>query len=74
MTTCPVCRDAELVEGLTSIFFERDEIRITIQQVPAHVCPACGEAYLSEDVTSRLLIIADQISKEGIREEVRVFS
>jgi YgiT-type zinc finger domain-containing protein len=74
MTTCPVCRDAELVEGLTSIFFERDEIRITIQQVPALVCPSCGEAYLAEDVTSHLLVIADQVSEEGIREEVRVFS
>ncbi|MFN8412620.1 MAG: type II toxin-antitoxin system MqsA family antitoxin [Anaerolineales bacterium] len=65
---CPICREAELLHGLTSLRFERDEFQAVINIVPAQVCPACGEAFLDEEVTTRVLNQAEQISQEGLLE------
>ena len=63
---CLICRRAEIVNGLTSIRFERGEMRIVVNNVPAQICPSCGEAYLAEEVAEQLLNDAEKISKEGI--------
>ncbi len=64
--TCLICRQAEIVERLTSIKFERGEFRLVVSAVPANVCPSCGEAYVDEDVAVRLLQYADKTSKAGM--------
>lgn len=66
---CLICRQAQLVEGLTSINFERGEMRLVIDHVPALVCPSCGEASVSEDIAVSLLQGADGIHSAGILEE-----
>jgi len=63
---CLICRRAEIVNGLTSIRFERGEMRLVVNNVPAQICPSCGEAYLAEEVAEQLLNDAEKISKEGI--------
>jgi YgiT-type zinc finger domain-containing protein len=70
---CLICRQAELVDGLTSVLFERGEMRLTVEQVPARICPSCGEAYVDEDVAVRLLQGAEVMSTTGIIEDVRQF-
>jgi YgiT-type zinc finger domain-containing protein len=67
---CLICRQAEIVNGLTSISFERGEISLVVNGVPASVCPACGEAYVHEDVAVRLLRGAVKMSEAGMREYV----
>jgi YgiT-type zinc finger domain-containing protein len=49
------------VDGLTSVTFERGEMRFTVKDVPARVCPSCGEAYVEEDVAAQLLQDAEEI-------------
>ena len=71
---CLICRNAELGKGFTSVELERDEIKLKIEHVPALVCPACGEAYLEEDVTVRLLAEAEEMSDMGMIEGIRDFS
>jgi YgiT-type zinc finger domain-containing protein len=68
---CLICRQAELVDGFTSIPFEREEFRLLINHVPAHVCPNCGEAVVDEDVAIRLLSVAEDVVNEGIIEDIR---
>jgi len=68
---CLICRQAEIVDGLTSITFERDEFRLVINNVPAQICPACGEAIMNEDVANRLLNKAEEAALEGILEDIR---
>ena len=63
---CLICRRAETVNGLTSVRFERGEMRLVVNNVPAQICPSCGEAYLAEEVAEQLLNDAEKISKEGI--------
>jgi YgiT-type zinc finger domain-containing protein len=62
---CLICRLAETVDGLTTVHFERGEMRLVVNHVPARVCPSCGEAYVEEDVAVRLLRGADEISAAG---------
>jgi YgiT-type zinc finger domain-containing protein len=71
---CLVCRKAQLSEGLVSINFERDEFKALIKLVPALVCPACGEAFLDEQVTTRVLSQAEEISHEGLTDIVQDYA
>jgi YgiT-type zinc finger domain-containing protein len=70
---CLICRQAETVDGLTSVSFERGEMRLIVKDVPARICPSCGEAYVEEDVALRLLRGAEEMSKAGMLEVVRSY-
>ena len=63
---CLICRQAEIVDGRTSVKFERGEIHLVITRVPARVCPDCGEAYLNEEVAAQLFRDAGEMAKAGI--------
>ena len=67
---CLICRHAELVSGLTSIQLERSEMQFVINNIPARVCPACGDAYVEEQVAAALLLQAAQISETGVLDGV----
>lgn len=71
---CLICREAQLVSGSASITFERDEFRAAVHQVPAQVCPACGESYLDEEVTVALLQRLEIILAEGEMDVVQAFA
>jgi YgiT-type zinc finger domain-containing protein len=68
---CLICRQAEIIDGLTSITFEREEFRLLINNVPAWICPNCGESLVDEDVAIRLLSVAEDVINEGIFEDIR---
>jgi YgiT-type zinc finger domain-containing protein len=62
---CLICRQAEIVLGLTSVTFERGEFRIVVNNVPALICPKCRDAYVDEHVAMSLLRQAEAVSAEG---------
>lgn len=62
---CTVCREAHTANGLTSIQFECDEFRATVHQVPALICPACGESYIEEGIAAELLKRVQHIMATG---------
>ena len=68
---CLICRQTEIIEGFTSIIFEREEFHLLLNHVPAHICPSCGEAVVDEDVAVRLLREAEEVVNEGIFEGIR---
>ena len=70
---CLTCRQAELINGFTSLTLKRAEMILVVNSVPARICPACDEAYVEEEVTARLLSAADETSTQGIREAVREY-
>lgn len=67
---CLICRQANVIEDSTSVEFERSDIHLTVNHVPARVCPSCGEAFVDELVARRLLLGAEQIYRAGMLEEV----
>ena len=68
--TCLICRQAELVDGFTSVAFKRGEMRLVVNNVPARLCPSCGEAYVEEDVAVQLLRDAEAMSAAGEMDSV----
>jgi YgiT-type zinc finger domain-containing protein len=68
---CLICRQAELVAGLASAMFEREEVKCTITSIPAMVCPHCGDAVVLEKVAQDLLQEMDELVRSGLMEETR---
>jgi YgiT-type zinc finger domain-containing protein len=67
---CFICNHEETFAGRTSVLFERGHVSLTIKNVPARICPACGEAYMEESVAATLLQQAEQLAKAGTKVEV----
>ena len=70
---CLMCKNENTVDGTTTVTFERDGMTLVIKNVPAQVCSNCGEAYVDEDVTSRLLASAEMATRDGVQVEVREY-
>lgn len=62
---CLICRLAQVVDGRASVTLERGEIRYVVNEVPAQVCPNCGEVYVDESVAERVLQAAEQRIMDG---------
>ena len=52
---CLICKQDETQDGATTVTLERGALTLVIKDVPARVCPNCGEAYVDETVTAELL-------------------
>lgn len=63
---CLLCRQTEMNDGLTTVSFQRGEMHLTINNVPARVCPSCGEALVDEQVAALLLRSVNVASNAGI--------
>jgi YgiT-type zinc finger domain-containing protein len=70
---CFVCNQAETMPGTTTILLERGSLSLTIRNVPASVCPACGEAYADESVAAALLRQAEKMASAGTKVDVREY-
>jgi len=71
---CLVCKQAEPRSGLTTITLERGELSLVLKNVPALVCPQCGEAYTDETTAIQLLESALEMENAGLQVEVRLFA
>ena len=71
--TCVICKNGRLSPGKATVTLERDELTLVVKGVPAQVCDTCGEEYLDESITRRLLESAEQASRDGVRVEVREY-
>ena len=70
---CVICHQAETASGLTSVLLERGQMSLTLTNVPARICPACGEAYADETVTVNLLRQAERMSRAGTKLETQEY-
>ncbi len=57
---CVICKNGETKPGKVTVTLERDDTIIIIKQVPANVCDNCGEYYLSEQVTEKVLAMGEK--------------
>jgi YgiT-type zinc finger domain-containing protein len=71
---CLICRQAETLDGLTSVQFERGEMRLVVKDVPARICPSCGEAYVEDQVAVSLLREAEAMSAAGTLDDEREYN
>ena len=70
---CVICKYGETRPGKATVTLERDGATLVIKGVPAEVCSNCGEEYVSEDTTARLLKSAEEAVKAGVKVDVREY-
>lgn len=70
---CLICKQAETQPGVTTLTLERGGLTFVVKNVPAQVCPNCGEAYIDEAVTAQLFSTAEQMSRSGALVDVREY-
>ena len=71
---CFICQQAETIAGTTSVLLERGQMTLTVTDVPARICPNCGEAYADETVAANLLRQAEAMAKAGTKVEAREYA
>ena len=70
---CVICRNGETNPGQTTVTLERSGSTFVIQRVPADVCENCGEAYADEETTARLLKVAEEQARAGVKVDIREY-
>ena len=70
---CVVCRQSETEPGTTTVTLERGGLTLVVKNVPAQICPNCGEDYADRETTAQLLSTAEKMAKSGILVDVRQY-
>ncbi|MBI3031634.1 MAG: type II toxin-antitoxin system MqsA family antitoxin [Candidatus Rokubacteria bacterium] len=52
---CVICKHGETRPGRATLTFTRDGTTLVVKGVPADICANCGEEYVDEATTARLL-------------------
>ena len=71
---CVICKSSDVVAGKTTVVLERNGCAVVFREVPAEVCSNCGESYVSDEVTSTLLLRPKQAIAEGAELQVVRFA
>ncbi|MHB8576673.1 MAG: type II toxin-antitoxin system MqsA family antitoxin [Dehalococcoidia bacterium] len=71
---CVICKHGTLVSGAATVMLERDATTLVVKGVPALVCTVCGEEYVDEAVSERLLQTADEAAVAGVQVQVRTYA
>ncbi|MFH0766156.1 MAG: type II toxin-antitoxin system MqsA family antitoxin [Calditrichota bacterium] len=67
---CAFCKEGHTEPQRTTITLQRGETTIIIKNVPADVCENCGEPYLNEENTDKVLKLAEEAVKRGAEIEI----
>ena len=70
---CVVCKQGEAHPGTATVTLERDEMVLVFKKVPAMVCEVCGEGYVDEETTTRLLVAAEEAAHSGVQVDIREY-
>jgi len=68
---CVICKNGETKDGFTTITLEKNGATLVFKNVPALVCDNCGEKYLSEEISRKLLFKAKEIVRSGVEVDIR---
>lgn len=71
---CTVCNQAETVAGATTVTLQRGESTLVVKDVPAQVCPNCGEDYVESEVAAELLRSSENLARAGTQVDVRRYA
>lgn len=71
---CVICKQGETASGITTVTLRRGECTLIFKDVPADLCDNCGEYYLSEAVTEKLLQQAEAAIQAGAELEILRFA
>ena len=67
---CVICKHGETAPGSVTVTFEREGTVVVIKAVPASVCQDCGEYYLDEATSARVLAMGEEAVRRRAEMEV----
>ena len=70
---CIICKQAETQLGTTTVMLNRDGFTWIVRNVPAEICPNCGEDYVDEKIAARLHEQAEQMVDAGTLVDIREY-
>ena len=71
---CAICGLAEMRPGTTTLALDRGSSTVVLRHVPADICLNCGEEYVSELTSRRVLHVAEKALGSSGTVEVREFA
>ncbi len=71
---CLICKHGGTHPGNTTVTLLRGETVVIIKDVPAQVCENCGEYYLEDAITDRVLLMAEEAVKKNAEVEILRFA
>jgi YgiT-type zinc finger domain-containing protein len=70
---CVICKHGATRPGAAAVTVTRATTIVVIKDVPSDVCDNCGEEYVDETVTARLLRTLEEAAHSRIEVEVRKY-
>ncbi len=67
---CVICKHGSTNNGLVSVTLTRGKTVVVFKDVPAQVCPNCGEYYLESDVSKKIMARALIAAEAGTEVEI----
>ena len=67
---CALCKHGKTEPGTATVTLTKEETTVIIKGVPADVCDTCGEYYLDEAATRRVMEIARRAVENGTEVEI----
>lgn len=71
---CVICKQGSTSPGEVTVTLQRADTTVVFKKVPDDICDNCGEYYLSEDITDKLLNRAELAVKNGAEVEILRFA
>jgi YgiT-type zinc finger domain-containing protein len=70
---CVICKQGETYLGTATITLVRNGMTLVVKSVPARVCENCGEEYVDEEITAKLLHQAEEAAQDGVQVDIREY-
>ena len=71
---CVICKHGRTSPGAVTVTLERDGTTLVFRHVPAQVCENCGEPYVDEQTTVKLLGDATEAAEADVELGVRSYA
>ena len=69
-----ICKNGETHSGNATVTLERGGTTLVVKGVPARVCANCGEEYVDEAITAKLLNTEEEAVRAGVQVDVREYA
>ena len=70
---CVICKNGQTANQTVTVTLEKNGKTYVFKDVPARVCENCGEQYLEEETSRRLLGLAQEAAKSGMELTIAKF-
>ena len=71
---CVVCKHGDTRPGTATVTLTRATTTLVVKGVPASICATCGEEYVDEPTTARLIQTMDEAARAGVEVDVREYA